>query len=122
MRKGGAPNICPKCKNDRMEERTWLCEQCLQQAKEETNKLLEILYSDLGVEPSNLRVFFSGHRGYHIHVYSTQLQGLGEAERREIASYALGQALDPQSQELEEVNVGGVRVIEETQLGQHDWR
>ena len=120
--KGGAPKICPKCKNDRMEERTWLCEQCLQQAKEETNKLLEILYSDLGVEPSNLRVFFSGHRGYHIHVYSTQLQVLGEEERREIASYVLGQALDPQLHELDEVNVGGVRVIEGPQLGQPGWR
>src|SRR6266581_3703727 len=122
MGKGGAPKICPECKNDRMEERTWLCEQCLQQAKEETNKLLEILYSDLGVEPSNLRVFFSGHRGYHVHVYSTQLQVLGEEERREIASYVLGQALDPQLHELDEVNVGGVKVIEGPQLGQPGWR
>ncbi len=119
---GGAPKICPKCKNDRMEEQTWLCERCLRQAKEETTKLLEILYSDLGVEPSNLRLFFSGHRGYHVHVYSTQLQVMGEEERREIASYVLGQALDPQLHELVEVNVGGVRVIEGPQLGQPGWR
>ena len=37
---GGAPKVCPRCKNDRMEEQTWLCEKCLQQAKEETTKLL----------------------------------------------------------------------------------
>ena len=120
--KGGAPKICPKCKNDRMDERTWLCEQCLRQAKEETNKLLEMLYSDLGVEPSDLRIFFSGHRGYHVHVYSPQLQMMGEEERREIASYVLGQALDPQLHELGEVNLEGARVIEGPQLGQPGWR
>jgi DNA primase small subunit len=120
--KGAAPKICPKCKNDRMDEQTWLCEQCLQQAKEETNKLLEILYSDLGVEPSDLSIFFSGHRGYHIHVYSPHLQVMGEEERREIASYVLGKALDPQLHELSEVSLEGVKVIEGPQLGQPGWR
>ena len=120
--KGGAPKVCPKCKNDRMEEQTWLCDQCLRQAKEETNKLLEILYSDLGVDPSCLRIFFSGHRGYHVHVYSKELSVVGEEERREIADYVLGQGLDPQLHELEEVNAGGVRVIEGPQLGEPGWR
>ncbi len=120
--KGGAPKVCPKCKNDRMDEQTWLCDQCLRQAKEETTKLLEILYSDLGVDPSSLRIFFSGHRGYHVHVYSKELSGVGEEERREIADYVLGQGLDPQLHELEEVNTGGVRVIEGPQLGEPGWR
>ena len=119
---GGAPKVCPKCKNDRMEEQTWLCEQCLQQAKEETTKLLEILYSDLGVDPSSIRIFFSGHRGYHVHVYSQDLSGMGEEERREIADYVLGQGLDPQLHELDEVNSGGARVIEGPQLGEPGWR
>ncbi len=120
--RGGAPKLCPKCKNDRMEEQTWLCDQCLRQAKEETTKLLEILYSDLGVDPSRLRIFFSGHRGYHVHVYSKELSVAGEEERREIADYVIGQGLDPQLHELEEVNNGGVRVIEGPQLGEPGWR
>jgi len=120
--KGGAPKICPKCKNDRMEEQTWLCEQCLQQAKEETTKLLEILYSDLGLDPSTIRIFFSGHRGYHVHIYSKDLSSIGEEERREIADYILGQGLDPQLHELDEVSAGGVHVVEGPQLGQPGWR
>jgi DNA primase small subunit len=120
--KGGAPKICSKCKNDRMEEQTWLCGQCLQQAKEETTKLLEILYSDLGVNPSDTHIFFSGHRGYHVHVYSKDLGIFAEEERREIASYVLGQGLEPELHELEELSTGGTTIIEGPQLGQPGWR
>jgi DNA primase small subunit len=120
--KGTAPKTCPKCKNDRLEERTWLCNRCLQQAKEETAKLLEILYGDLGVDPSETQVFFSGHRGYHVHVYSNQLGLLDEDGRREIAKYVLGQGLEPELHELQELNSGGATIIEGPQLGQPGWR
>jgi DNA primase small subunit len=119
---GAVPKLCPKCKNDRMEEQTWLCEQCLQQAKEETSKLLEILYSDLGVNPTDTHVFFSGHRGYHVHVYSSELGLFAEEERREIASYVLGQGLDPELHELEQLSADGTTIIEGPQLGQPGWR
>ncbi len=105
-----------------MEERTWLCNQCLEQAKEETAKLLDILYSDLGIDPLETRLFFSGHRGYHVHVYSEQLGVIGEEERREIASYVLGQGIEPELHELEEVNSNGTKLIEGPQLGQPGWR
>jgi DNA primase small subunit len=120
--KGGAPKLCPKCKNDRMEEQTWLCDRCLQEAKEETAKLLEMLYTDLGIDHENTRLFFSGHRGYHVHVYSKQTSQLGEEERREIADYLLAQGLDPQLHELEETSVGGTRVAEGPLMGQPGWR
>lgn len=120
--KGGAPKACPKCKNDRTEEQTWLCAECLQQAKEETNKLLEIIYSDLGVDPSDIQVFFSGHRGYHIHVYSKEFVEMGEEGRREIANYVLGLGLEPRLHELDESNIGGAKIIEGPQLGQPGWR
>jgi len=119
---GGAPKLCPKCKNDRMEEQTWLCDRCLQEAKEETAKLLEMLYTDLGIDRDDTRVFFSGHRGYHVHVYSRQSSQLGEEERREIADYLLAQGLDPELHELEESNIRGTRVAEGPLLGQPGWR
>lgn len=119
---GTSPNPCPKCKNDRIETQTWLCEKCLQEAKEETEKLLEILYSDLGVDPESVRTFFSGHRGYHIHVYSQELSKLGEADRREIVDYVRGQGLDARLQGLEESAAGGVKIVEGPQVGQPGWR
>jgi DNA primase small subunit len=105
-----------------MEEQTWLCDRCLQEAKEETAKLLEMLYTDLGIDHEATRLFFSGHRGYHVHVYSKQTSQLGEEERREIADYLLAQGLDPQLHELVETSVGGTRVAEGPLIGQPGWR
>lgn len=120
--KGGAPTICPKCKNDRLDETSWLCQKCLRQAKEETVKLVEILFSDLGVDPATTRLFFSGHRGYHVHVYSDEFGHYGEEQRREIANYVLGIGLEPELHELEESSSGGTKLIEGPQLGQPGWR
>ena len=120
--KGGAPKLCPKCKTDRVDEQTWLCDRCLQEAKEETASLLEMLYTDLGVDHDDTRVFFSGHRGYHVHVYSKQTAVLDEEARREIADYLLGQGLEPELHELDETVVGGTRVAEGPLLGQPGWR
>jgi DNA primase small subunit len=119
---GSTPGLCPKCKNDRMETQTWLCEKCLQAAKEETQKLLEILYSDMGVDPEDVRIFFSGHRGYHVHVYSQDLVLLGESERREIVDYVLGQGLDAKLHDLEETTSRGVKIVEGPLMGQPGWR
>ena len=119
---GSTPKICPKCKNDRFEEQTWLCEKCLQHSKEETSKLLEMLFSDLGLDPANIRVFFSGHRGYHVHVYSQQLARLGEAERSELVDYVLGQGLETQLHDIDETAAGGVKIVEGPQMGQPGWR
>src|SRR2546429_8608486 len=54
--KGSAPKICPKCKNDRMEVTAWLCDRCLQEAKEETIGLLEMIFSDLQLGQANLQI------------------------------------------------------------------
>lgn len=119
---GTAPKVCPKCKNDRFDQQTWLCEKCLDHAKEETSKLLEIIHSDFGIAPSNTRIFFSGHRGYHVHVYSDELSLVKEEERREIADYVLGLGLDPALHELTETSVDGIKVLDGPQLGQPGWR
>jgi len=119
---GTTPKICPKCKNDRFEEQTWLCEKCLHQAKEETSKLLEMLFSDFGLDPASTRIFFSGHRGYHVHAYSQELSKLGEAERKEIVDYVLGQGLQIELHDLDETNTGKVKIVEGPQIGQPGWR
>jgi DNA primase small subunit len=87
---GKPPEIC-KCGKAAFEEETWLCERCLQAAKHETQKLLDILIQDLGFSPSNdLVVNFSGNRGYHVHVRSQRIRGLDQSGRREVVDYILG--------------------------------
>ena len=91
--KGMAPDRCPRC-GGAVEAETWFCEVCLEAAKEETIKLLDILVQDFGLSYGELSVCFSGHRGYHVHVEDEALRELGREERREIVDYVRGQGIE----------------------------
>jgi len=41
-----------------------------------------------------MHIFFSGHRGYHLHVRTEQVRKLDESQRKEIVDYVLGLGLD----------------------------
>lgn len=92
--KDTAPQTCPSCKSERFEEHTWVCELCLEQAKNEVTKLVDFLTDDYGFSRKEMKVFFTGHRGYHLHVTSDTIIGLDSDERKEIADYLLGNGLD----------------------------
>lgn len=89
-----APEKCPNCGGDKLEERVWFCEECLIAAKREAMKLLNILSSDFGIREDTVAIYFSGHRGFHIHV-SGEVEELDQNARREIADYLLRVGLDP---------------------------
>jgi DNA primase small subunit len=93
---GKPPEVC-KCGKATFEEESWLCEHCLQAAKHETQKLLDILVQDFGFSPSSeLIVNFSGNRGYHVHVRSQRIRNLDQSGRREIVDYILGTGIKPE--------------------------
>uniref|UniRef100_A0A7J2TJ83 DNA primase small subunit PriS n=1 Tax=Archaeoglobus fulgidus TaxID=2234 RepID=A0A7J2TJ83_ARCFL len=60
-------------------------EKTLEVAKREVKKLLKILSADFGIR--DFEVYFSGGRGYHVHVFDEEFRNLGSAERREIVDY-----------------------------------
>ncbi|MEM2727038.1 MAG: DNA primase catalytic subunit PriS [Archaeoglobaceae archaeon] len=89
---------------DEMEEKVWLgadlifdidadhlplktnsVERALEVAKREVKKLLQVLKHDFGTK--DLEVYFSGGRGYHVHVHDEDFLNLESAERREIVDY-----------------------------------
>jgi DNA primase small subunit len=89
---------------ERMEEKGWLgadlifdidadhlplktesIEKALEVAKREVKKLLQVLKLDFGVKEPE--VYFSGSRGYHVHVCEEEFLKLDSAERREIVDY-----------------------------------
>jgi DNA primase small subunit len=94
---GHPPEIC-KCGRAQFETETWLCERCLQAAKFETHKLLDILITDFGVEIDNLTTNFSGNRGYHVHVHSDLFKPLDQNARREIVDYIMATGLEAEYQ------------------------
>ncbi|MGA2768324.1 MAG: DNA primase small subunit PriS [Candidatus Bathyarchaeia archaeon] len=103
--KGVVPENCPVCGGEKFDESTWPCEACLASAKHETMKLLDILMKDFGFSDKEIRVFFSGHRGYHVHVENEAIKDLDSVARKEIVDYVCGLGLDIPSHGLDEKRV-----------------
>ena len=93
---GKPPEVC-SCGKAAFEEESWVCERCLQAAKYETQKLLDILIQDFGFSPTGgLIVNFSGNRGYHVHILSQRIRNLDQSSRREVVDYILGTGFKPE--------------------------
>jgi DNA primase small subunit len=92
--RGQHPTKCPTCGGTKFKEKTWPCEVCLEAAKAETNKLIDVLTEDFGFSTDMLTVAFSGHRGYHVHVESEEVRDLDSLARKEIVDYVMGTGLE----------------------------
>lgn len=92
------PQRCPKCEGPTAEFHG-TCEVCLAASKEHARRVVDFLVSDFGTSLKATRVYFSGNRGYHIHVYDRRFDPLGQQARAEIAEYMNGKSL-PASQTL----------------------
>jgi len=111
---GTAPDGCPRCGKATFEEENWLCHRCLDTAKYEAQKLLDILIQDFGFSPAGdeLEVNFSGNRGYHVHVRSPHIKGLNQISRREIVDYIMGIGINPTFQGFKSMRDGPSTVAE----------
>ncbi|MGC8672801.1 MAG: DNA primase catalytic subunit PriS [Thermoplasmata archaeon] len=73
---------------DHMVSGNFTYEEMLSVVKKEAKKLIyEFLLEDFGFNKKDLSIFFSGGRGYHIHVRNNKIYQLDSDERREIVSY-----------------------------------
>lgn len=88
--KGATPEKCPVCNGEKFNVTTWPCEICLESAKTETIKLLDMLTDDFGFSDKEIKVFFSGHRGYHVQIESETILALDATARKEIVDYVTG--------------------------------
>ncbi|HLB99738.1 MAG TPA: DNA primase small subunit domain-containing protein, partial [Candidatus Bathyarchaeia archaeon] len=91
--KGVTPETCPVCGGLKFKAKSWPCERCVDSARDETVKLLDILEKDFGFSSKHVHVFFSGHRGYHVHVEDEAVKPLDAMARREIVDYVYGSGL-----------------------------
>ncbi|KON31727.1 hypothetical protein AC478_02410 [miscellaneous Crenarchaeota group-1 archaeon SG8-32-3] len=102
--KGEPPKQCSKCGGQKFDTKTWVCEQCLGSAKEETTKLIDILQNDFGFSNKEIHVFFSGHRGYHVHVETEAVKSLDTMDRKEIVDYVTGLGLSISKRERKQAS------------------
>ncbi|HML03228.1 MAG TPA: DNA primase small subunit PriS [Candidatus Bathyarchaeia archaeon] len=91
---GVTPDICPSCGGRKIDVKTWICEECLQTTKRETLKLMKFLTDDFGFSAAEIKIFFSGHRGYHVHLESKTVRSLDALARKEIVDYVAGIGLN----------------------------
>ncbi len=70
---------------DHLPIKTSSLEVALEYAKRELKKLITVLKTDFGIE--EMDIYFSGGRGYHVHVFDESFTGIGSPERREIVDY-----------------------------------
>lgn len=69
----------------------------LARVKEELFKLIDMLTSELGFFERDLRINFSGGRGYHIHIPTLAVRNWDSTERRELVNYVSGTGLSAES-------------------------
>ncbi len=62
----------------------------LSRVKDELYKLIDMLTGELGFARQDLRINFSGGRGYHVHVPTLAVRSFSSAERRELVNYVSG--------------------------------
>jgi len=91
----GMPKACPNCKGSKFTKVSWVCDQCLDAAKNEITKLISnFLIPDFGIDEKKMKIAFSGHRGYHLKIESEDIRKLNSEERREIVDYVSGKNIN----------------------------
>jgi DNA primase small subunit len=88
------PSKCTKCGGPSVEFHG-VCEECLDAAKDHAIRVLGFLTDDFGVDADAIRIYFSGNRGYHLHVFDRRFDLLDQQARGEIAEYVKGSTLPP---------------------------
>jgi DNA primase small subunit len=119
--KGITPQHCRVCGGEKFKVMTWPCESCLDSAKAEAVKLLDILIRDFGFSEEEVHAFFSGHRGYHVHVENEAIKTLDAVARKEIVDYVSGLGLNVFFHGLNEKNWKVERAYPSTVLDHLGW-
>ncbi len=88
---------CPSCQSTKITIITLSCLECIKSTKDEVQKLNRILISDLGIKSENIKIFFSGNEGFHLHVPNSEYQELGSKERAEISDYIMFRGAIPET-------------------------
>ncbi len=86
---------CPSCGAE-LSRVSLVSDECIKSAAAQAGRLVEFLRRDFGI--SQVSVYFSGHRGFHVHVpCEEECASLNSNARREIVDYLRATGIDVRS-------------------------
>lgn len=89
----GMEDKCPACSSP-VKLVEIVNENQLNEVLKDVKKLVDVLRSDFGIDENHISVFFSGNRGYHVHVDQEEFTNITAEGRREIVDYLLIQGFE----------------------------
>lgn len=89
--------LCRNCNSTKIDSKSLPCQNCISEAKNQVVQLLEILVYDLGINRSDIQIYFSGNEGFHVYAFNTQYQVLGSRERNELSDYIMFHGTIPET-------------------------
>lgn len=93
-------------------------EQILEQIKKHTMRLVNhYLLGDFGFEEKDIKLLFSGGRGYHVHVVNDRVYPLSSDSRREIVQYITASEMNTELfrknvRTLKSADAGWIRLVD----------
>ncbi|HLI46780.1 MAG TPA: DNA primase small subunit domain-containing protein [Geobacterales bacterium] len=87
----GFTDSCKFCGSPSLDKLSFVCNECLEVAKSEVLKLIEdFLFADFGIKEDEVKIVFSGNRGYHVHVENEEFSNLDSKARNMMIDYIKG--------------------------------
>ncbi len=97
---------CPIC-GESLEKTSIVTDECIIKGIGELRKLVDILIEDFGFTKNKIKAYFSGHRGFHVHVELDEQDSIMDSNiRREIVDYILGLGIDLYQLKLVDEKIG----------------
>lgn len=82
----GLVENCSRCKKS-VSYVAFPNKECIEAARKETERLILVLTEEFGLPPEDIRVHYSGNRGFHVYVGSEDVRGLSQDARKEMIDY-----------------------------------
>jgi DNA primase small subunit len=88
---------CPSCHYKKADYISISCPKCIDASKKEVTRLIEFLIVDLGMQQSDIQIYFSGNNGFHIHIKHDAYVPLDSQARSDLVGYLSGVGLMAES-------------------------
>jgi DNA primase small subunit len=114
---------CQACGCKKAENISIPCGKCIDGSKKQVKRLIELLTGDLGIQRSNIHVYFSGNNGFHIHVNDNTYVSLDPQARSDLVGYLSGSGLMVESIGVRKGNAENLFLIKFPKSGlAYGWR